>query len=373
MEQSRRRLGFGCMRLPMVGGPEGEVDQVQFQAMVDRFLEAGFTYFDTAIGYLHGKSEPALRTGLVERYPRGAYTLTDKLTASFFEKEEDIRPLVQRQLERTGVDYFDCYLLHSVNGQRYEEFLARNAFEVVRQLREEGKIRRMGISFHDSPAQLARILEERPEIEVVQIQLNYADFDDPVVESGGVYQVCRQYGKPVLVMEPVKGGKLADLPPEGAEILRTLGGGSPAAYALRYAASFPGVEMVLSGMSTLEQMEDNLSYMMDFRPLDERELAAIDRVRQIFRSVDLIPCTACRYCVAGCPRKILIPDLFAAMNAKKMYRDWNSDWYYMVHTQNNGKASDCIKCGKCEQACPQHLKIRELLEAVSQEFDRSAG
>lgn len=361
MEQSRRRLGFGCMRLPMVGGPEGEVDQVQFQAMVDRFLEAGFTYFDTAIGYLHGKSEPALRTGLVERYPRGAYTLTDKLTASFFEKEEDIRPLVQRQLERTGVDYFDCYLLHSVNGQRYEEFLARNAFEVVRQLREEGKIRRMGISFHDSPAQLARILEERPEIEVVQIQLNYADFDDPVVESGGVYQVCRQYGKPVLVMEPVKGGKLADLPPEGAEILRTLGGGSPAAYALRYAASFPGVEMVLSGMSTLEQMEENLAVMADPLPLSPEEERALEQVRAALKKQGEIPCTACGYCVDGCPAGIPIPSVFAALNAQKRSADWDGRAYYRRQTADRGGAVDCLGCGRCEEICPQRLEIRRLL------------
>lgn len=369
-ENVKKNFGFGCMRLPM---KDGEVDTVECCKMVDAFLEAGFNYFDTAHGYLDGKSETALRTCLTSRYPRERYVLTDKLSSGFFQSEADIRPFFARQLEACGVDYFDFYLMHAQNAEYFKNFKDCRAYETAFALKEEGKIRHVGISFHDRAEVLEQILTEYPQIEVVQIQFNYADYEDAAVESRRCYEVCVRHHKPVIVMEPVKGGTLANLPEEAKAVLDELGGGSPASYAIRFAAGFDGIMMVLSGMSNMEQMEDNLSYMRDFRPLDERELAAIDRVRQIFRSVDLIPCTACRYCVAGCPRKILIPDLFAAMNAKKMYRDWNSDWYYMVHTQNNGKASDCIKCGKCEQACPQHLKIRELLEAVSQEFDRSAG
>lgn len=364
-----KRLGFGCMRLPMVGGPEGEVDQRAFQTMVDRFLAEGFTYFDTAHGYLGGKSETALRTALVERYPRSAYQLTDKLTASFIEREEDIRPFFEMQLERTGVDYFDTYLIHAVTVEHDRKFRACNAYEVARQLREEGKIRRLGLSFHDSPAFLEQVLTEHPELEVVQIQLNYADWDNPRVESGGVYEMCRRFHKPILVMEPVKGGALADLPPEGAAILAKLQGGSSASYALRYAASFPGVEMVLSGMSTPEQMEDNLAVMGDFQPLTEEERAAIEQVRTVLKTQDAIPCTGCRYCVDGCPAHIPIPQIFACCNEQKRRENWDGRAYYTRCTVEGGKASDCLNCGACEAACPQRLEVRSLLAQAAQTFE----
>ena len=218
---------------------------------------------------------------------------------------------------------------------------------------------------------LEQILSEYPQIEVVQIQFNYVDYDDPAVESRKCYEVCQKYGKPVIVMEPVKGGNLANLPDDAKAVLDALGGGSPASYAMRFAAGFENNIMVLSGMSDMAQMEDNISAMKDFRPLDEKEQAAIDQVCEIFRSKNLIPCTSCRYCTAGCPEQILIPDLFACLNAKKVFNNWNTDYYYnMVYTIHNGKASDCIRCGKCEHACPQHLPIRELLESVAAEFDK---
>lgn len=211
---------------------------------------------------------------------------------------------------------------------------------------------------------------EYPQIEVVQIQFNYADYEDAAVESRKCYEVCVRHQKPIIVMKPVKGGTLVNLPSEARTVLDSLGGGSPVSYAIRFAASFERIQMVLSGMSNMEQMKDNLNTMKNFQPLNETEMAAIEKVREIFRSMHLIPCTSCRYCVTGCPQNILIPELFGVMNAKKAYQDWNSDWYYMVHTQNNGKASDCIKCGKCEKSCPQHLNIRELMETVSKEFDK---
>jgi predicted aldo/keto reductase-like oxidoreductase len=341
-----KKLGFGCMRLPMIGGEEGQVDQEHFNRMVDHFMAEGFRYFDTAHVYLGGKSEIAIREGLVKRYPRNSYVLTNKLSGSLFQSEADIRPLFQQQLEATGVAYFDYYLMHSLTAEGYQKFLNCNAFEVVKKLKAEGKVRHMGISFHDKPAVLEQILAEHPEIEAVQIQFNYIDYDNPSIESGAVYEVCRKFNKPILVMEPVKGGGLVNLPEEAEQILSDLNGGSAASYAIRYAASFEGIVMILSGMSNDEQMDDNLSYMKEPRPLDETEFAAIEQVREILKHEDSIPCTACRYCTDGCPRKILIPDLFACLNTKRKYQDWNSDYYYEVSTTNYGKASDCIHCGQ---------------------------
>lgn len=213
------------------------------------------------------------------------------------------------------------------------------------------------------------MLNEYPEIEVVQIQLNYIDFEDPAVQARLCYEVCRKHNKPVIVMEPVRGGKLADIPEQGKAIFDALHGGSPASYAIRYAADFDGVFMVLSGMSSLEQMNDNLSFMKDFKPLSHEERRAIAEVCDVIRATHTIPCTACRYCTDGCPEHILIPDLFSCMNSKQLCRDWNSDCYYEVYTENHGKASDCIGCGKCEHSCPQHLPIRELLKEVAKTFE----
>lgn len=354
------------MRLPM---KDGHVDQEQFNRMVDLYMEAGFRYFDTAHVYIDGESETALREGLVKRYPREQFILTDKLSGSCYQKEADIRPLFQRQLDTCGVEYFDYYLMHALSATVYEKVTACNAFAVVRQLKAEGRIRHIGISFHDKPEVLERILTEHPEIEVVQIQLNYADIDSPSVQSKAVYDVCVRFGKPVLVMEPVKGGALVNLPEEALDILNGLHGGSPASYAIRYAASFEQVFMVLSGMSTPEQMEDNLSYMADFTPLNELEYGAIDRVRAILKAENSIPCTACRYCTPGCPKHILIPDLFACLNAVRRYNDWPSNFYYSTCVNGHGTASSCIGCRQCERICPQHLPITGLLREVAAVFE----
>lgn len=369
-----KKLGFGCMRLPMsegtVGG-EGVVDTRQVCAMVDAFLEQGFCYFDTAHGYIAQKSEPTVRQCLVERHPRDRYLLTDKLSGTFFQTEEEIRPFFESQLEITGAGYFDFYLMHALNANQYQKFTECNAFQVAQQLKNEGKIRHVGISFHDTPEVLEQILSEHPEIEVVQIQFNYADLEDPKVQSLAVYEVCRRHGKPVIVMEPVKGGNLVKLPDDARAVLDALHGGSPASYAIRFAAGFPGMLMVLSGMSTPEQVQDNISFMKDFKPLGETELAAIAKVQEIFRSKNLIPCTGCRYCTDGCPKQIAIPELFATMNAKQIYHDWHTDYYYnAVYALPGHKASDCVKCGKCESVCPQHLPIRQLLENVANEFEK---
>lgn len=370
MDKIKKNFGFGCMRLPMIGE---DVDIEQTRQMVDLFLKEGFNYFDTAHGYIQGKSELAVRECLTSRYPREQYILTDKLTGNYFKKEEDIRPFFESQLEACGVDYFDFYLMHSQGSGNFPHFKSCRAYETAFELKKEGKIRHVGMSFHDTAEVLDQILTEYPQIEVVQIQFNYLDYEDPKIQSRLCYEVCRKHNKPIIIMEPVKGGSLVNLPKIAGDVLDELQGGSPASYAIRYAAGFPGVMMVLSGMSNMEQMQDNLSYMKDFRHLDDKELAAIAKVQQIFRSMNLIPCTACRYCVEGCPKKISIPDVFATMNTKQIYHDWNADYYYNnVHTSPGHRASDCIKCGKCEKACPQHLPIRKLLEDVADEFEKQA-
>lgn len=362
-----KKLGFGCLRLPMSGG---EVDQAQFNRMVDSFMDAGFNYFDTAHTYIDGKSETAIREGLVKRYSRKDYVLTNKLTTPLFKSREDIIPLFEQQLAACGVDYFDYYLMHGLSERLYERFVESQAFDVVKHLKETGRVLHIGISFHDKPAVLERILAEHPEIEAVQIQLNYLDYDDPVIEGGRVYEVCRKYGKPVFVMEPVRGGGLAKLPEAAQKHVDALGNCSPASLALRYAASFDGVEMVLSGMSTNEQMEENILTMLDFRPLSGQEHTALEKVKAVFRGMGLIPCTACRYCIPGCPRHILIPRLFACLNAKKQFVNWDNSASYEHYTGTKyGRASDCIGCGQCEEVCPQHLPVVELMGEVAGCYD----
>ena len=363
-------LGFGCMRLPMKGN---EVDIEQFKEMTDFFLENGFNYFDTAHGYIDGKSEKAIKIALTDRYPRDKYLLTNKLTEPYFKTEADIRPFFQSQLELCGVDYFDFYLMHAQNAKNFEHFKACRAYETAFELKKEGKIKHVGLSFHDKPEVLDKILSTYPEVEIVQIQFNYVDYEDLSVQSRAVYEVCRKHNKPVLVMEPVKGGSLVKLPEAAQKVYEELGGGlSNASYAIRFAASFDGIRVVLSGMSDMDQMKDNVSYMKDFKPLDEAEKGAVAKVTAIYKGLDMIPCTACHYCVEEnhCPMQIKIPELFACMNTKKIFHDWKNMYYHNVITAGgNGKASDCIECGGCEAVCPQHLEIRELLKTVAAEFE----
>ena len=367
-EGVHKNFGFGCMRLPM---KNGDVDYDEFKKMIDAFIGAGFNYFDTAHGYLQGKSETAIRDCLVKRYKREQFILTDKLTNFFFKTESEVRPFFESQLEICGVDYFDFYLMHAQSSENFSHFKRCRAYEQALEFKKEGKIKHFGISFHDKPEVLRQILTEYPQIEVVQIQFNYLDFNDPAVQSAKCYEVCREFGKPVIVMEPVKGGSLVDLPQAAKMYFEELGNASAASYAIRFAAGFDGIFMVLSGMSDLAQMNDNISFMKDFKPLDEKELKAVQNVCAVFKTKDLIACTACRYCTAGCPKKISIPDLFACMNAKNLHHDWNADYYYnQVHTKAGGKASECMACGKCESACPQHLPIRQLLKAVAKEFEK---
>ena len=356
----KKNFGFGCMRLPM---KMGKVDYSEFTKMVDTFIENGFNYFDTAHGYLDGKSEIALRDCLTSRYPRESYILTDKLSEHTFKKQEDIRVIFQKQLEACGVEYFDFYLMHAQNAKFFEKYKKCRAYETAFELKEEGKIKHVGLSFHDKAKVLDQILTEYPQIEVVQIQFNYVDYDNDSVEGRKCYEVCRKHNKPIIVMEPVKGGTLAKLPRKAQKVIDSLQGGSAASYAIRFAAGFEGIMMVLSGMGDMDMMNDNLSFMKDFHPLSSEERAAVDKVGQIFREKVIVPCTGCRYCTEVCPNGIAIPDLFARLNAKRLLKPLE------LYPINGELPSACVKCGQCEGECPQNLPIRELLETAAKELN----
>lgn len=367
----KRRFAFGTMRLPMT---DNEVDVEQFKKMVDAFIGAGFTYFDTAHGYIDGKSEKAIKVALSSRYPREAYSLTNKLTEPYFHSQEEIEPFLRSQLELCGVDYFDYYLMHAQNRNNVKHFDRCKAYETCAELKKKGLIKHLGISFHDSAEVLDDILTRHPMVECVQIQFNYLDFYSASVQSKACYDVCVKHNKPVLIMEPVKGGSLVNLPPEAKKIFDELGGGSYASYAIRFVLGFPQVAMVLSGMSSIEQMEDNLRTTAGFVPLNEKEMEAVEKVRALFEEARAIACTRCRYCVEqnACPMNIRIPEAFAAYNSKVSFKEWGAPRYYKdeVLKPGFGSPADCIECGGCENACPQHLPIRQLLKDVVKTFNQ---
>lgn len=363
------KFGFGCMRFPKNGE---EIDHAQVCRMVDAFLDAGFNYFDTAHGYHSGLSERALKACLTSRYPRDRFLLTDKLTDTYFQTADDVRPFFESQLAACGVDYFDFYLMHAQNIRNFQHFKACRAYETAFELKAEGKIRHVGLSFHDTAENLETILNTYPEVEAVQIQFNYLDDGDDAVDSRRVYEVCARHNKPVIIMEPIKGGTLTNLPEEAMAFCRAVNK-SPAELALRYAAAPEQVFMVLSGMSTLEQMQENIGFMADVQPLCEAELDAVNRIRDFLRSLKLVGCTGCRYCVDGCPMGILIPEMFKSLDFLHETHDWNQDRYYSkVLTVDHGKASDCVGCGACEASCPQSLPIRDYLAQIAERFEKKA-
>lgn len=371
IKEMPKKLGFGCMRLPILDGKSECIDYEQFEKMADSFIEKGFTYFDTAYPYHNEKSEEAVRECVVKRYDRSQFLLADKMPVWLIKEEKDYQPIFDRQLERCGVEYFDFYLLHALGADRVKELDRTKGWEFAQRMKAEGKVKNIGFSFHDSAEVLEDILKNHPDMDFVQLQINYFDWESDNVQSRRCYEVAAKYNMPIVVMEPIKGGTLANMIDKPAELLRGLDeNASFASYAVRYAASLPNVMMVLSGMSNVEQLEDNLSYMEDFKPLTDKEQDTIKEVCDELAKMISIGCTKCRYCVEGCPMKIVIPDLFWVYNTAMQFGVNDATrGSYSWNTNNSGKAGDCIKCGKCEQHCPQHLAIRELLETVAKTFE----
>ena len=368
-----KKLGFGLMRLPLVNpDDQTSIDIEQFKAMADRFIESGFTYFDTAYPYHGGKSEEALREAVVKRYPREAFTVTSKLPVWAIKEEADLERIFNEQLEKCGVDYFDYYWLHALNRERVEVMDRMDGWGFIARKKAEGKIRHIGFSFHDGSSLLAEILDKHTEVEYVQLQINYLDWESPAIESRVCYELCEKHGKPVIVMEPVKGGSLARVPEAVEQIFKSYDPeASNASWAIRYCASLPNVMMVLSGMSNMEQMEDNIGYMQDFQPLNEEEQAIIARATEAIRETIAIPCTACHYCSEGCPQQIAIPEYFNLYNTSQQFPEQrsNSKLYYGLVSKSHGKASECLECGQCEAQCPQHIDIIDNLKLVATAFE----
>lgn len=359
------KLGFGLMRLPMLGG---EIDLEQTKEMVDQYMKQGFTYFDTAYVYINGKSEVAAREAIVKRYPRESFQLATKMPVWQIKSYEDFQPIFDTQLERTGAGYFDYYLLHSLSRDKIESLETFGAWKFVQEMKEKGLIKHVGFSFHDTADCLDEILTAHPEAEFVQLQINYGDWESNTVQSRLCYEVAQKHNKPVIVMEPVKGGSLAAMTPEIQDTFKAANPElSVASWAVRYAASFDGIVTVLSGMSNLKQLKDNTSYMVDFKPLDEDERKVIEKVTKILSETPTIPCTGCKYCVDDCPQKINIPEIFNGYNNYKIYKDLNgSKGHYNWITMDAGKASDCIACGSCEGYCPQHIQIIDSLKEIAE-------
>ena len=355
------KFGFGLMRLPRIEGTE-EIDVEQVKQMVDLFLASGMKYFDTA--FVYQGSEDAAKKELLDRHPRDSFYLATKLNAGMPNlTEETAKQEFYTSLERTGAGYFDFYLLHALGKKNIDKYNDWHIWEFVKELKEKGLVRHYGFSFHDTPEMLDELLTAHPDVEFVQLQINYADWENPSVESKRCYEVCVKHGKPVVVMEPVKGGALANPPAQITDIMKAADpNASPASWAIRYVASLENVMVVLSGMSTLAQVEDNVSFMKDFKPLDEGEKKVMEDVRTALASIPQIPCTSCRYCTPVCPMSIQIPNIFQAMNQQMVYNNTaGAKRSYANAIKDHGKASDCIRCGACEQQCPQHLEIRDLL------------
>ena len=372
-----KKLGFGCMRLPLTNPDDPTtIDIPQVCDMVDSFLAQGFTYFDTAWFYHKGLSERVVKQALVDRHPRDRFTVATKLPLSSLKEADEARQeaIFAEQLEKCGVDYFDYYLLHAMNRERFEKAKKYSSFEFLKQMKAEGKIKHIGFSFHEDVTLLKEMLETWPETEFVQLQINYLDWENPSIQARECYELCTQYGKPVIVMEPIKGGSLVAVPDRAEQMFKKHSpDASIASWAVRYAASLDNVMMVLSGMSNMEQMEDNTAYMENFVPLNDEERAVIDRVVDIINSSIAVACTACGYCVDGCPKHIPIPKYFALYNAhmQALNKGFStSQTYYANMTASLPSASECIACGKCEKSCPQHLNIIRELKNVARELER---
>lgn len=363
-----KKLGFGLMRLPMEGD---RIDLAQVNQMVDLFMERGFTYFDTAYVYHDGHSEEVAKTALVERYPRESFQLATKMPIWSVNKEGDVQRIFDEQLSRSGAGYFDFYLLHALSQDKLSKLDQYRVWEFAQEQKRKGLIRHVGFSFHDTPEVLDEILCAHPEAEFVQLQINYIDWESAGVQSRRCYEVARRHGKPVIIMEPVKGGSLARMRPEIEDVFRRANPeASVASWAVRYAASLPGVITVLSGMSNLQQMRDNTSFMERFQPLTGDEQAVIREVVEKLNAIPTVPCTACRYCVPGCPQGIPIPEIFSVLNHTRVYGNLaEGKRRYEEETRAGSRASACIACGQCEGICPQHIPIIDALREAAETLE----
>ena len=371
-----KKLGFGLMRMPLTDPTDAaKVDVEQVKQMVDLFMQRGFTYFDTAIMYNNFASQRVAKQALVDRYPRDSFTLATKLHNGFFNSLEDRDTVFNQQLEQTGVGYFDYYLLHGIEAESLKKYEQFDCFNWLLDKKAKGLVKHAGFSFHDTPELLDEILTKHPEMEFVQLQINYLDWDSEWIRSRAVYEMAVKHGKPVIVMEPVKGGTLARVPEAAEALLKAREPEmSVPSWAIRFAASLPGVMVVLSGMSSVEQMADNLSYMEDFKPLTDDEVALTHQVAGIINRQIAVPCTGCSYCTAGCPMQIAIPQYFSLYNEDMRenlaHKGWTINFTnYENLTAKFGKASDCVACGQCEGVCPQHLPIIDRLKDVAGHFE----
>lgn len=365
-----KKLGFGAMRLPLINpADKTSINQALLNELVDKFISAGFTYFDTAYPYHDQKSEPAMKAALADRYDRSSYIFADKMPTILVKSGDEYPVYFNRQLERTGVGYFDYYLMHNMGKDRYAKTQAFGGFEFAQRMKDEGKIKNFGFSFHDDAEMLDRILTEHPEVDFVQLQINYLDWNNNIIQSRKCYETAVSHNKPVIVMEPVKGGTLAKLPPEADNLLRSFNpGASAASYALRFAASLDNVIMVLSGMNTMEQVIENTDIFDNFKPVSKTEKQLLSEVVDIIEKCTEIPCTSCGYCTEVCPKNISIPQLFGLYNNYKINGNF-SGMYHGRITYNRGKASDCLNCHRCEQNCPQHIAIPDYLKKIA-EFEK---
>ncbi|MBO7529037.1 MAG: aldo/keto reductase [Bacteroidales bacterium] len=365
-----KKLGFGLMRLPISGGI---LDSNEFTAMVKTFIEAGFSYFDTAPGYMNGLSESFFKQYVSNIYPRHYYQLASKMPAwdkTRIKNQNDVSVIFNNSLKNTGVDYFDYYLLHNIGEKRTEVFEKYHVWEFVQECKKQGRILYYGISFHSKAEELDSLLHDHPDIDFVQLQINYADWNDQIVDAKRCYEIATAYSKPIVVMEPLKGGILFSLPNRLLQLLNIVNNQSPASWAFRWLKSLPQINLVLSGMSSLEQLKENVKLFETLSPLNKKEIAVIEQIQNIIDTETMIPCSGCQYCLSVCPRLIPINQVLSALNIDSFFNNRNAALNkYRFQTRDGNLASTCVQCKVCEQICPQHLPISQLLKTAANIFE----